>query len=103
MDITTTFIYLRVAACSNAEILLSSSPGVTYGYKIILGMDAERSVLMVPGTEEIVNLKLGNPLQCATGWSENHTNPLQTGHIMRILPSMNSHRMHITFPVCKGY
>ena len=25
--------------------------------------------------------------------------PLQTGHIMRILPPLNSHRMRITFPV----
>ena len=27
---------------------------------------------------------------------------LQTGHIMRILPSLKSHRMRITLPVCKG-
>ena len=29
--------------------------------------------------------------------------PLQTGHILRILSSLNSHRMRITFPVFKGY
>ena len=32
-----------------------------------------------------------------------HEYPLQTGHIMRIMSSLNSHRMRITFPVCKGY
>ena len=29
--------------------------------------------------------------------------PLQTGHIMRILSPLYSHRMRITFPVCKRY
>ena len=49
---------------------------------------------------EITDSVLDNHCFITSVWSGY---PLQTGHIMRILSSLNSHRMRITFPVCKEY
>ena len=67
VDGTSTFTYVRVTACSDAEIILSSSAGVHYGHRILIGKDGVRTVILSADSEEPVDTKLINPLHCGEG------------------------------------